>query len=70
MDEAKPINLNKVAPPRLVWERRTAEQPAVITHRPKEVSVQAWNFARLDHERFNQPWHERLSEIRKGKNPR
>jgi len=83
VDGAKPFDTEKREKPRLVPERRTESEPIVETkrmevreekptyrHEDGGVFVRAWNSAKLQDGRVNQPWHERLSRIRNGEDPR
>lgn len=82
VDRAKPFDTEKKEQPRLVPERRTESEPTAETkpievreekpayrHGDGGVFVRAWNSAKLQNGRVNQPWHERLSRIRNGEDP-
>ncbi len=83
VDGAKPFDTEKREQPRLVLERRTESETIAETKRMENqekeptyrhggggIFVRAWNSAKLQDGRMNQPWHERLSRIRNGEDPR
>ncbi|MEJ8306070.1 hypothetical protein [Saccharibacillus sacchari] len=83
VDGAKPFDADKREQPRLVLERRTESEPIAeneqieirdkkptYRHGDGRVFVRAWNSAKFQEGRVNQPWYERLSRIRNGEDPR